>query len=54
VAIDANGRGKTVRPKSSVTFDVTYPYRLGRPGLYEFNVSYDGSSSNIVRYAVAQ
>jgi hypothetical protein len=46
------GRTETIAHGSSRTFAVTYPYRLGRPGTYRFNVSYGGVDSNIVTYAV--
>ncbi len=46
------GQTKKIVPGSSSTFRVTYPYRLGRPGTYAFNVSYGGVDSNIVTYLV--
>lgn len=54
VRLDANGPATIVRPRSSISFDVIYPYRLGLPGRYEFNVSYHRVSSNIVTYAVGR
>ena len=46
------GRSERISPGSSWTFHVVYPYRLGRPGTYKFNVSFGGVDSNILTYLV--
>jgi hypothetical protein len=46
------GHARSIAPGSSFTFHVTYPYRLRRPGTYEFNVSFGRVDSNIVTYLV--
>jgi hypothetical protein len=50
--VGGSGRPRNLPPKAFVSFEATYGYRLGRPGLYQFNVSYNGVDSNIVTYAV--
>ena len=52
VNVDPNGPHRRLPPKASAAFDVTYPYRLGSPGLYRFTVSYGGGESNVVTYDV--
>jgi hypothetical protein len=46
------GRSERILPGSTLSFAVTYPYRLGRPGKYRFNVTYGGVDSNILTYLV--
>jgi hypothetical protein len=46
------GRTESIPAGSSLTFHVTYPNRLGQPGVYRFNVSYGLVDSNILTYTV--
>lgn len=43
---------RKIPPGSTLMFHTTYPYRLGRPGLYRCNVSVGTVDSNILTYAV--
>lgn len=52
IAAIPTGRIRRIPAGSSWTFHVVYPYRLGRPGVYRFNVSYGRVDSNIVSYTV--
>ena len=46
------GQTKTVQAGSRVTLHARYPYVLGRPGVYRFNVSHGPVDSNILTYTV--
>lgn len=46
------GQSEKIAPGSNLTFHVTYPYRLGKPGTYSVNVSYGSVDSNILTYIV--
>ncbi len=46
------GRTRSVAPGSTLTFHATYPYRLGRPGVYTCNVSVGHVDSNVLTYVV--
>ena len=50
VPIGGSIRSVRIAPGASLAFDAAYPYRLGTPGVYRFDVSYGGSESNIVTY----
>jgi hypothetical protein len=52
VHVDPSGPHRRLPPKTSAVFEVTYPYRLGSPGLYRFTVLYGGGESNVVTYYV--
>jgi hypothetical protein len=46
------GHTMTVPAGSRATLYARYPYQLGRPGVYRFNVSYGAVDSNILAYTV--
>jgi hypothetical protein len=47
-----DGHVRKIAPGSTLMFHTTYPYRLGRPGLYRCNVSVGAVDSNILTFAV--
>lgn len=50
VTVGGSGRPVRIGAGANLAFDVTYPYRLGAPGVYRFDVSAGGSESNVVTY----